>query len=467
MSSNDAKSLQYLGLLDKKLTQTNSRLDALENSLKQLVEVLKEQITGGDANLIDNAVQRHLQPVHTSLFKLKSTTSLIARGLPRPGKKLIRVVFLVHSVETWDALHEVYTLMLQHERFDPIIITLNRDYLNAEQFAQEEINHQGLVQLGIHPYRFMNSDDHANDLEMLKLMNPDIIFRQSPWDISIPSSFHFHELDFAKICYVSYGFGVVNMGGVGQSNLYFMRSCWRAYCETTAHYDAWKYSVSKGNLAVSGSAKLDRIVEGKDNAAWPIAEEADSIRIIWAPHHSLTDDWLFFSTFMSNYLQFLQLARECPNLQIVLKPHPALFNKLVSYGLLKEQELLSYLKEFVALPNTALVTGANYIPMFWGSDIMITDGIGFFAEYMVTEKPIIWTENPGHFPLNEIGLILQNGMYRANVFEDVVAYLEMLCVNKEDPLKEKRLDIIKQIAPHSHGSAKFIVDDILKGMDEE
>ncbi len=130
-------------------------------------------------------------------------------------------------------------------------------------------------------------------------------------------------------------------------------------------------------------------------------------------------------------------------------------------------ELRAYMEEFIALPNTAIVTGGNYIPLFWASDLMITDGVGFFAEYMVTGKPLIWTENPGHFPLNEIGQLLQEGMYRAENFEQAVHYLEQLCVEKNDPLREKREEIIKQLIPHEEGSAQFIVNDILDGIDNE
>jgi CDP-glycerol glycerophosphotransferase (TagB/SpsB family) len=170
---------------------------------------------------------------------------------------------------------------------------------------------------------------------------------------------------------------------------------------------------------------------------------------------------------MSNYRHFLQLARECPNLQIVLKPHPSLFEKVVFFGLITHEDLRAYLEEFLSLPNTAMVTGGNYIPLFWASDIMITDGIGFFAEYMVTGKPLIWSENPGHFAMNKIGQILQEGMYRASDFEAIVQYLEQLCVERNDPLAPKRQEITRQLLPRPEGSAQFIVNDILQALDSE
>jgi len=250
-------------------------------------------------------------------------------------------------------------------------------------------------------------------------------------------------------------------------NHYFTRSCWRVYAETEFNVGrAGKFSF-ESNLITSGSPKLDRILQMRDDMSWPLPVEPNTVRIIWAPHHSMTSDWLYFSTFPTNYKHFLQLARECPHLQIVLKPHPTLFDKVIAYGVMTPAELRAYMEEFIALPNTAIVTGGNYIPLFWASDLMITDGVGFFAEYMVTGKPLIWTENPGHFPLNEIGQLLQEGMYRAENFEQAVHYLEQLCVEKNDPLREKREEIIKQLIPHEEGSAQFIVNDILDGIDNE
>ncbi|UIN21135.1 CDP-glycerol glycerophosphotransferase family protein [Herbaspirillum frisingense] len=466
MSQNANDNAPSSKALEEKLAQIDGRLDGLEHSLRQLMtttRVVAETQAKGIAQ-IERSMQQLLIPLHISLSKLKSTTQLVSRNVYRGPREVIRVIFLVHNVETWNALDEIYRLMLEHERFEPVVVTLKRDFLNAQRFGQEEINYNGLMQLGIKPIRF-NSNDPVEELELLKLMNPDIIFRQAPWDISIQPEFRYNEINFAKVCMVPYGFGSVAMQDE-HYNHHFMRNCWRIYAESPLALDRARDFIFDSNMVVAGTPKFDQIIRAKSEAAWPLPIGPDKIRIIWAPHHSMTADWLNFSTFRSNYKHFLQLARECPHLDIVFKPHPALLEKVVAYGFMTQPDLRSYLEEFLALPNTAMVTNGDYAPLFWGSDILITDGIGFFGEYMVTGKPIIWTENPGHFPFNPIGEMLQEGMYRAGDFEAVVGYLEQLCVEKQDPLKEKREEIIKRLLPRPEGSAQFIVNDLLNEMDK-
>lgn len=452
--------------LNQKMATALAKIDQLEGTLARITALLEEKASTPSTVQIDDVVKRHVAPIHDALFKMKTLNAMIARKQSHVGQKSIRVIFLVHNVECWDAVHELFLLMQAHPRFEPIAITLPRDFTNRGQFHQEDLNYNGLTELGITPIRF-NDNNYADQLEMLKLMGPDIIFRQSPWDISIPGAFHFHEINFAKICYVPYGFSTVPFTPE-QMNVLFMRSCWRAYTETETHAKIWSQYIAQGNLRVAGSAKLDRIVASSDVAEWPMPVEPGSTRIIWAPHHSLNaEQWLNFSTFMENHQAFLQLARECPQLQIVLKPHPTLFEKILTFGLMTHEELMAYLNEFVALPNTALVTGGNYLPLFWASDLMITDGIGFFSEYMVTGKPIIWTVNPTHVAMNDVVTKLTEGMYQAHEFESVVNYLEQLIVDKHDPLYDTRQELIKTIMPHPNRSAQFILEDIIAGIDEE
>ena len=467
MSQNDEKILRELKTLESKLNDSHARIEKLESHLSQALALLRSslEVQNRTGTQIERSMQQLFHPVHVGLQKVKSVANLVARNMPRSNKPIIRVVFMVHNVEAWDALNDVYDIMRNHDRFEAIVITTKRDFLNTQKFGEEEINFKGLQQLGINPIRF-NGSDTNQELEFLKVINPDIIFRQSPWEISIPQAFHFNEISFARTCYVSYGFGSVKLEAE-HTNIFFMRNLWRAYCETDSQAQGWNAVTPKGAVRVSGSPKLDRVLKTSENAGWPMEILPDTTRIIWAPHHSVQSDWLNFSTFMSNYRLFLQLARECPNLQIVLKPHPSLFEKIVFFRLITHDELRAYLEEFLALPNTAMVTGGNYVSLFWASDLMITDGIGFFAEYMVTGKPLIWSENPGHFPLNEIGEILQEGMYRANDFEAIVNYLEQLCVQQDDPLAAKRKEITQKLLPRPEGSAQFIVNDILEAIDSE
>lgn len=454
--------------IKQQLALTNQKVDQLTNALVELANVLKQQ-QSTSSDIVFKAVQDAVNPINSKLFQIKTLNSYIARHQLKEKNGLIRVVFLVHMIEAWDELHDIYMKMKDHPRFDPIVISIPHSHMGNDVFAHEDECYAQLVALGIQPIRF-NNDNSYTDLEMLKIMDPDIIFRQSPWENSIPPAFHFDELNFTKICYVPYGILMIpfNEDELGIRS-YFYKSCWRLYYDHPLQFDMLKSHVKKGALRLSGQPKIARILEKEKEPAWPLPIMPNTIRIIWAPHHSLDQEAGFnvhYSTFLYNYKQFLQLARECPEIQLVLKPHPIIFSKLVQFGLMSQQEVDQFIHDFVSLPNAALVLGGDYFPLMWASDLMITDGISFFGEYMITEKPIIWTKNPKRRVMNELGELLVNeGTYQAETFDQVVGYIEQLFVQHQDPLLEQRKNLKAQLQPNERGSAEFILEDIIQGID--
>lgn len=454
--------------LKQQLSLTNQKVDQLTHALVELANVLKQQ-QGANLEIVSKVVQDAINPVNSKLFQLKTLSSYIARHQSREKNNIIRVVFLVHVIEAWDALHDIYMQMKENPRFEPIVISIPHAYMGNAEYAHEDECYQQLVALGVQPIRFNNPNSYT-DLEMLKVMDPDVIFRQSPWENTVPPAFHFDELNFAKICYIPYGFLMIPFDdselGTGA---FFYKSCWRMYYNHASQYQMLASHFKKDVLRLAGSTKLDLILQKKDAPAWPLPVEPNTIRVIWAPHHSVDQEtWLNlnYSTFLYNYQQFLQLARECPEIQLVLKPHQILFTKLVELKLMSQQEVDQFIHDFSALPNTAIVLGGDYFPLMWASDLLITDGISFFSEYMMTEKPIIWTENPKHRKMNEIGELLANtGTYRAETFDQVVGYIGQLFVDHQDSLLPVRQALKAQLQPNQHGSAQYIVNDIIQGID--
>ena len=53
--------------------------------------------------------------------------------------------------------------------------------------------------------------------------------------------------------------------------------------------------------------------------------------ITWTPHHSVTNFWLGFSTFMDIYEHIDFLRAKYTQYRFVLKPHPALFKALLEF----------------------------------------------------------------------------------------------------------------------------------------
>ena len=351
--------------------------------------------------------------------------------------KKIRTAFLVHHPAAWGSLHEVYLRMENPESgFLPKIFTLPCDMSNTRNFGDEEKTFASLQAMGLNAYR-PGDQTMAEYLLTIKKFAPEYLFRQAPWDNHLPPEFCWKNLGFSKICYVPYGFMTANIEQL-QFNQPFHHACWGIFCETRLHKLLYvKNSASHSrNLEITGFPKFETLWKRRDEKIWPTPAANDSIKIIWAPHHTITKEWLGFSTFLENHLQFYKLAKDNPHLHIVLRPHPALFGKLLTHGV-PESNLQKFLDDFTALPNTALYETGDVVPLFGGSDVLITDGIGFFSEYMMTGKPIIYTDSGRSVGFNPAGEMLVGGLYRTSNFTEVLQTLSML-VAGQDPLRSAR-----------------------------
>ena len=170
------------------------------------------------------------------------------------------------------------------------------------------------------------------------------------------------------------------------------------------------------------------------------------------------------STFHKNFKFFLDFAKTHPHLSFIFKPHPALKNACVQFGLMSEVEYNNYLDEWRNLPNSDVYEGGRYFELFKTSDVLVTDASSFPAEYFPTRKPIIFLERKDKAPLDAFGKKLFLGIYS---LYDICEFENLL--NKilfvDDSLKPVREKIFKQCFNDFSLSAsekieKFILDNI-------
>lgn len=347
---------------------------------------------------------------------LKQTVNLSMREASGQASGRVRCVFLVHRIEMWDALVEVYQAMAEDARFEPIVISIPSRSLGRGDFGGEDLISRSLSAQNIPHLRF-DMPDHYEALNILKNIKPDVIFRQQQWDPELPPAFHAHELTFARICIVPYAALIIQTHDIyekdpqkftrdGYDQIYH-RLAWRIFCETTLVYDTYRQlqHAAPEKLVLSGYPKFDRLLKSRGRGHWPVAEpRGRSHRIIWAPHHSVGGESLGFGVFHEIYRQMIEWARQSPDLQFVLKPHPSLYTGLVAYGKLSPDQVNAFLADWNALPNCGISEG-QYGELFAASDLMLTDGVSFLVEYPLFDKPLIYFDSGRHVPFNDLGRI--------------------------------------------------------------
>jgi CDP-glycerol glycerophosphotransferase (TagB/SpsB family) len=390
----------------------------------------------------------------------------------------IKVVFLGLYFEAWDALDEIYQKMAKDPRFDPIVVSMPRKLTGQLAYAQEEKAHAFFESRQI-PHIRLNSggsgSQNAEGLAILKDLAPDYVFVNYPWQRNYQPAVRFdHLVEFTRLIYVPY-FSLVMVdepddepgGGQGDApvatHLYTQRLHQLAslvFTQEKLVVDAYALTES-GNSYVhfTGSPKIDNLrreaQQGK--SSWPLSE--GKFKIVWAPHHSYSPHWYNFGVFSKIYIQMLDFAKQNPDIEIVLRPHPFIWSTLTDRKVLTVEELSSWRAAWGALPNTFVDEDGSYAELFLATDVLLTDGISFLGEYpLVTGKPTIFYENEGHWEFSSTGKLAAATSVKVKTFEELK---ELLAVARESGLPDRSEQIQKLIeasSPYPGESAKRIIE---------
>jgi CDP-glycerol glycerophosphotransferase (TagB/SpsB family) len=396
--------------------------------------------------------------------------------------KPIKVAFLGLYFEAWDALDEIYRLMLEDPRFEPVVISLPRKLTGQLAYAGEEKAHEFFESQGIEHLRFNSGGQDSQNtdaLEQLELLEPDYVFVNYPWQRNYQPAMRFDQLvSFTRLAYVPY-FSLVMVdepddepgGGQGDApvatHLYTQRLHQLAslvFTQEKLVVDAYALT-ERGNSYVhfTGSPKIDNLrreaQQGK--SSWPLSGE--KFKIVWAPHHSYSPHWFNFGVFSKIYIQMLDFAKQNPNIEIVLRPHPFLWGTLTDRNVLTVEELSSWRTSWDALVNTYVDEDGSYAELFLATDVLLTDGISFLGEYpLVTGKPTIFFENEGHWEFSATGKLAAASSIRVKTFAELTEMIEK-AKNNSLPSREREIQkLVEASSPHPGESASRIIEIVYK-----
>ena len=334
----------------------------------------------------------------------------------------IRVVFLSFYFEAWDALADIYRLMLDDPRFEPIVISIPRRLTGENDYSGEDRVSEFYDSQGISHLRF-DFEDATVGTEELRKLAPDYVFLNYPWQRNYQPGYRAEVLsEFTKVCQVPYySFALINEPGDHgvAPYLYTQRSHQLSsliFTQDPAVVDAYA-NTSRGNSHVhlTGSPKIDSLVSNARE------QEFDRYTMVWAPHHSYSSHWLNFGTFASMHKEMLHFAEQRADIDIIMRPHPFLFGTLAERGVVNKAELDDWLFAWNSLPNTSIETGGDFASLFKSCDLLLSDGISFIGEYpLVANKPGVFLENADHWDFSPIGEIAVEANWRIHAFSQFV-----------------------------------------------
>ncbi|MDR0950656.1 MAG: hypothetical protein LBM13_03375 [Candidatus Ancillula sp.] len=412
-----------------------------------------------------------------------------------------KVMFLIHNISSFANVIEPLIKEAQtRPELDVIVASIPHcfpgelDILTEAEREKtpegiEEDVHLYLNQKGIEHIR-LNDKNSRDSLWTLKIINPAIIFKQSQWDADVPFGFNAYNLSWTRLCILPYSGVLITdvpgpdpenpaLGGVDDQ--LYTRECWKFFTPNKYVKMELKNTPLQGkNCVETGHPILETIQNAKP--FWPNNEKnigKSKLKVILSLHHSLTDDWFNFGVFHYAYKQILKLIKDTPDVEYLLSMHPTLVSHLMA-GHNKDissAEFKTWLSDFENLPNTIIQNGEAYESLFQASDVLLTDGISWLAQYQIAGKekgkPILYLERPDHCPFNRCGEVAIQGVQRIGcskdnveqAFENIKNELLDLSQGEISASIQKELQKQPKIVQDvfgKPGSAQRIVDELVK-----
>lgn len=291
-------------------------------------------------------------------------------------KEKIKVAFMLFELGSWKT-ESLYKSMLEHGRFDPIIIvTPSLENYYATSILIEYLKRSN--------YSYI----YAGDVYDLSELNIDIMFYQKPYKSCYMMQHWCEHNKEILYCFIEYGLHTIC--DAQWANPKLNGYLWQNYFENEdTALEFKKIMRYPDSITITGYLPFDRLF-GKIKCN-PWKNHGTKKRIIYAPHHSFKENHshgLQYATFLEYGEYILELAKKYKNkVQWAFKPHPRLYDKLVSiWG---QERTDKYYQEWGNNEYGQVELGV-YEDLFMTSDAMIHDCSTFTIEYHSTQKPVLY-----------------------------------------------------------------------------
>lgn len=386
---------------------------------------------------------------------------------PAPDGRAFRILFLVSESGKWtqqllfDRLAATPGLEVGFALTPSDLALRMRPALRARHHARQ---HAAFAALGPVRADLLLPGDRLQDLRDLPA---DLLLLQQPWGLQGAPR---HLAGCIPCAHVSYELGVIHDPRQQFALPHFHPWLWRLFVPDSLHLETIRRTpgaIPAERVVLSGSPRLDAWraqLTGQGGGA--VAGGSGPRRVVWAPHHSLSPRSLRLGTFDWSGPAMLQLARTHPELAFVLRPHPNLWAALDGW---RPGGSSAFLKDWAALPNTALSQDGDALPVLAGAAALITDSVSFMAEFMLTGRPILRLTRSDATPLSAYGQLLQPCFYPCPDPETLQDSFARVVIAGTDPLRAARVALAARLSPGFGGNtgqdaADRIRDEILRAI---
>lgn len=360
-----------------------------------------------------------------------------------------------------EKIDSVLLLVPPRENYDTKPFDLNDPrYIKAQKEATENY--------GGNPNTFLVQTLTKEGLTNIENLRLDYLIYKRPYNSLMLPNLHINVTsNFTKTCYVPYGVNTIKpFVELARDHFDFFSSLHFLFAESEycAQEMCKSYKTDAENsdqhFIFCGSPELEEVcTEFSTSFESNLNKKKKSV--LWTPRWT-EEIPVGGSHFIEYKDRFVDLRQKYPNTQFSIRPHPLLFPNMLKKNRMTEAEIRLY-KERLKACNIYLDEDSDHlfkalITIFLKSDIMITDISSIMPLAFVTGNPIIYCSSGYEFCGN--AEVMEPGIYTAENWNQVEKYLGML-LSGEDPLKETRRNIIKEMHRLHGNSANRVVQALM------
>lgn len=311
------------------------------------------------------------------------------------SRKRIKVVFLAIHKSVWK-VDTVYQKMELDPFFEPVILVCPYVQFGEERMCEElDQTYDYFYQKGYSVETSLKKDGQWVQLSELQ---PDLIVFTNPNELT-RQEYYLDAYTRYLSCYVPYYYMATNHVGNPSDELDkpILNAMWRIYWPHRHIFERFAAvsHVQGKNSKLTGYPATEALIKGdlsERDTVWK-AQGEEKKKIIYAPHHTISDDKSSLSTFLKLGLTIQQIAEEYKDsVQWSFKPHPILKSKLYLHPDWGRERTDRYYGFWSSKEYTQLDEG-EYEDLFIQSDAIIHDCSSFIVEYAVTGKPALYLVN--------------------------------------------------------------------------
>lgn len=357
----------------------------------------------------------------------------------------IRVLLVMNLLVMWKNFVPLFDALSKNELFDPIIVLNPMFPIDEYTLAKYEKTVQFFQDVNVNIKQ--GYDVESGTFLDIAELSPHYVFFPSPYNFQRPPQYHSAIVSlYACVCHLHYGLSMYEESVILQFGRDFYQKNTLIFAETIYHQQKSSIDVCElipdfkinqiHYVGWSGGECIKNHTAGQqDFTRW----KQDGFRILWTPRWTDFYNETTFLIYKDILFQYAEKNKCC----LCFRPHTLAMESYVNKGILSKEEREQFIRQYQDSQNAFIDYEEDARSVIHTADVLVSDPSGIVMEFFVTGKPIIYTKKAFDHLNDLYKKMLKCTAYWVHNDKELHDTLDMLR-RGEDPLKETRLDFIKE-----------------------